>query len=190
MAYKIRSVGLSNISRDLSNLRQEARETIRKLDSTTLELNLGIKIIIKDVDTSDLKALEQRVIKEIKKAHSAAVRSVRNNLEKALDQAMENPLWAWISGSRDIIDTGQLRDSRRVIIDSDNDIHIIYNEEYAAIVHYGGYVNAFGDPERTYYYPGRPWVTALLEGNGPIEKFPFESLYQEAFIDYLRKIKL
>lgn len=190
MAYKVSAKGLSNVSQNLSDLRQETRAAIRRLNSTTLELNLGVKIIIEDVDTSNLKLLEQRIIKEIRKAHSAAVKSVRTSLEKALDQAMESPVWEWISGSRDIVDTGKLRDSRKVIVDSDNDIHIIYNQEYAAIVHYGGYVNAFGNPERTYYYPGRPWVTALLEGNGPIEQFPFETIYNEAFIDYIRKVKI
>lgn len=190
MAYSVRARGLSDIRANLAKLRKETRDAIRNFDGTEIVLNLGIDVIVKDPEITGLDKLEKTLIKEINKAHSYAVRMVKNRLETALDEAMEAPVWDWINDKRDIVDTGALKASRKVIIDSDNDIHILYNQEYAAIVHYGGYSPVFGDPNKTYYYPGRPWVTALLEGGGPIERFQFEAIYQAAFAKYIGTLKL
>lgn len=190
MSYSVRTRGIREFRGNLANLRKEIRNAIRNFDGTEVVLNLGVDIIIKDPEVGNLDKLEKLLIKEIGKAHAFAVRAVRKQLETALDEAMDSPVWNWINDTRDIVDTGALKASRKVIIDSDNDIHIIYNEDYAAIVHYGGYSPVFGDPSKTYYYPGRPWVTALLEGGGPIPQFQFEPIYQAAFVKYLGSVKV
>ena len=73
---------------------------------------------------------------------------ISNDLHATLDDAMEANVGA---DMRDIIDTGNLRDSGRVTVDGD-DIVIKYDEEYAAIVHYGGYIKSGCNPDVSVYY--------------------------------------
>jgi phage gpG-like protein len=191
MARRVKALNLRSTRRAFKSLAGEYRTAARKISSTTLEFPTGVgKLKFREIDLKDIKTLRAKLVKEVDKAHRFAVRQLTEKLSMALDDAMDSPVWDWINDTRDIVDKGVLKSSKKVYIDSDNDIHIIYNKEYAAIVHYGGYVNAFGDPQRSYYYPARPWVLALFEGTGPIPQFQFEEIYEAAFFQYLNQIKI
>ena len=113
-----------------------------------------------------------------------ALKIVANDLHATLDEAMESKVWAWTQGTRDIIDTGALRDSGKVVVEN-FDIVISYGEEYAAIVHFSGYVKSGGETGTDIYYPARPWVTATLEGGGPVPKFDFIAELEPHFLRLL-----
>ena len=89
--------------------------------------------------------------------------------------------WAWEGGAgRDIIDTGELRDSLSITIGSDGQFEINYSSPYAKLVHYGGYIMPYGNNRiEKVFIPGRPWIQAVLEGGGPVPQFDFESHYRE-----------
>lgn len=93
-------------------------------------------------------------------------------LRPALDASMASQ-WSWGVGkaglaSRDIIDTGALKGSLKLkttFLQTKTKLDIIYTQKYAAFVHYGGYIQPYGNPKASsMYIPGRPWVTAVLEG--------------------------
>lgn len=60
------------------------------------------------------------------------------------------------------VDTGALRDSLSLSFQGSN-IDITYNVEYAGLIHYGGYITPYGNPNaRPVYIAGRPWVDNTL----------------------------
>jgi len=122
---------------------------------------------------------------KIEEAHHKTMEVIALRLKEALDEAMNANVWQWISDTRDIIDTGALRESGRVSYNrSSQNISIIYGEEYAAIVHYGGYVKSGYNSDVQIYYPARPWIQAVLTGTNGIAMFPFAAIYKTEFFKF------
>lgn len=121
-----------------------------------------------------IKALEESVEEDLEAMLDKAFAGVARELKVALDDAMESPVWNWSSGgSRDIVDTGSLKSSGLVVIDR-NGVSVSYSSPYAGIVHDGGYIQPYGNPNaRPIYYPKRPWIRATLLGGGPTPQFDF-----------------
>ena len=76
-----------------------------------------------------------------------------------------------------LVDTGALRDSLDVILEK-NGLVISYNVPYANLMHYGGYIQPYGNPNaQPVYLPGRPWVEDALNG------YDYESAYLRALAE-------
>jgi phage gpG-like protein len=115
--------------------------------------------------------------RDLNKAVKTANQLIANRLAAALDEAMESSAWGT---GKDIIDTGQLKKSL-VITATASGVIVRYTAPYAAIVHYGGYILPYGNPKLDkVYIPGRPWVSSVMKGGGPVPVFDFESVYREA----------
>ncbi|MFZ9315824.1 MAG: hypothetical protein ACO24P_00740 [Candidatus Nanopelagicaceae bacterium] len=124
---------------------------------------------------------------KIEEAHHKTMQVVALRLKEALDDAMNAEVWQWINDKRDIVDTGALRDSGRVSYNrSSQSISIIYGEEYAAIVHYGGYIKSGYNSDIQIYYPARPWIQATLMGGNGIPRFPFGAIYKSEFFKFFK----
>ena len=124
--------------------------------------------------------------KERKEAVAALIRGIQKGasriesyLPPLLNKAMESKTWDWPNDTlrqngstagrtRDIVDTGKLRDSLKVstkFLKTKTTFNVTYGAPYAALVHEGGYILPYGDSFKDpKYIPGRPWVTAALEG--------------------------
>lgn len=100
------------------------------------------------------------------------------DLKGALDDALRSDVWNTASGTSDIYDTGELLASGKVLV-SENGISITYDAPYAALVHYGGYINAYGNQSAKVYLPPRPWIESVLNGGGAVSQFDFTSYYRE-----------
>lgn len=120
---------------------------------------------------------------------------IETSLSQALDAAMESSTWNWpretvrrngsVAGTtRDIVDTGTLKASKKVKAaykQTKATISITYGAPYAALMHYGGYVIPYGRTGRAAkQIPGRPWITATLEGTNGIPKFDSDAILNEA----------
>lgn len=168
-------------------------KTLRTL-SAKLKATSGIKgrasaSIKIDVDTGTIERILKQTEKfpfEARKAFKQALQIIANDLWATLDENMEANVWSWTDDTRDIIDTGALRDSGRVYVDGD-DIVITYSEEYAALVHFGGYIKSGFNPEVQIVYPARPWVQATLTGDGPVPGFDFDGALRRNFFEVLAK---
>jgi hypothetical protein len=115
-----------------------------------------------------------------------ASRRIVVDLKSALDDALRSNVWPTLSGLADIYDTGELLTSGSVAFDSKG-ITIAYSAPYAALVHYGGYINPYGNKNSRIYLPPRPWVEAVLNGLGPVPQFDFTSYYlQEIAAEFNR----
>lgn len=115
---------------------------------------------------------------------------IKTQLSKALDDAMEASIWKWTPGvttdrkngqsvesPRDIVDTGALQKSYRINIKG-NSIDFAYREPWSRLVHWGGYIQPYGNPNATkVYVPGRPWITSVLNGENGFEAFPFKEIW-------------
>jgi phage gpG-like protein len=113
-------------------------------------------------------------------ASQRAAERIAVDLKAALSDAMRSSVWSTPSGSGDIVDTGELLASGTVTVNKDG-VTIAYDAPYAALVHFGGYINPFGNTRVRVYLPPRPWVESVLFGGGPVEEFDFSRYYQEEF---------
>jgi phage gpG-like protein len=85
--------------------------------------------------------------------HVAFYATVQGFAETCKDQ-ISDPIWDWPRGEspRDIVDTGELRDSMVVNFTDDNNTALIeWTADHAAKVHEGDYSGKF-------VMPGRPWT--------------------------------
>jgi phage gpG-like protein len=115
--------------------------------------------------------------RDLNKAVKSANQLIANKLATALDEAMASTAWG---GGKDIIDTGELKNSL-VITATSGGVTVKYTAPYAAIIHYGGYILPYGNPKLSkVYIPPRPWVSSVMKGGGPVPAFDFESVYREA----------
>lgn len=128
---------------------------------------------------------DQQLLQDLIVANDLAIEYTALYLGKALDAAMDASVWRWRDGSRDIIDTGELKSSLSIISNSKG-LTIDYGAAYAALVHYGGYIIPYGDPKnKPVYLPPRPWVQSVIFGGGPVDQFDFEAIYNKAFNEVL-----
>lgn len=180
-----RGIQYNSIRRSLKTLgaKFDRIDNIKNSASTTIKLEIQTKTIEKV-----LRLVEQFPY-EARKAFNQTLQVIANDLWSTLDENMESSVWSWKGDTRDIIDTGDLRDSGRVYLEGD-DIVITYSEEYAAIVHFGGYIKSGLQPDVQIYYPARPWVEATLLGNGPVPGFNFDEALERNFIEFLGKSAL
>ena len=124
------------------------------------------------VDLAKVIATEMEMIGEQEVKEVMQTMAVR--LKTALDTAIRSPVWVWPSGgARDIYDTGRLASSGSVTI-KDLALIVSYEAPYARLVHDGGYIQPYGNPNaRPVYMPGRPWIASTIYGGGPVPKFDF-----------------
>lgn len=160
----------------------------RNLDRKIVDARVAIKFAMKGrlkIDEYDVGIRD--LPKDIRQAANQATNTVIEELGIALDMAMEAPIWNWPGGARDIIDTGALKNSLS-INKAGNGFTITYSQPYAAIVHYGGYIQPYGNESlEKFYMPARPWITAVLEGSSGIPAFDFAYAYERAFESVLGK---
>lgn len=154
------------------SLRQSSRFTAEARATVKAKLK-----ITKDPQKQILAALENtRILFES---------NITTKLIAALDDAMAASVWQAIGGTGDIVDSGALRNSLEVSA-TQGKITIRYEEDYAALVHYGGYITPYGNPSiEKVYIPPRPWVQSVLQGGGPVAPVDFPATYKEALYKFL-----
>ena len=100
-------------------------------------------------------------------------------LQQGLYDSLESNTWSWprdtlrVNGSmagttRTIYDTGGLYSSQKLATShqvTQSKLTVTYSAPYASLVHYGGYVQPYGNKNaNTVLIPARPWVDAVLNG--------------------------
>ena len=137
-------------------------------DSTYIA-TLGIDISLKDMPFGGmLDEWKDEIIQRMTTNLTMSIPDVR----ELLNNAMESPVWEWTTDTRDIIDTGRLRDSLQIRM-NDFGLIVSYSTPYAGIVHYGGVSRSGG------IYPARPWAEAVLIGNGPVSQADWAAILGE-----------
>lgn len=136
--------------------------------TTTVDIGKSIKLASKGVDVGEISGKFERAI-------NRASQLIATDLKKALDEAMNSPVW----GGTDLIDTGELMASGRVTL-SGNGITISYDAPYATLIHYGGYIHPYGNVNLRVFLPPRPWIESVMFGGGPVPQFDFVSYYTKA----------
>jgi hypothetical protein len=119
---------------------------------------------------------QSQLLAALERGINRASQRIAVDLKAALDAALRSNVWPTPSGPADIYETGELLASGSVTFDGTG-ITIAYDAPYAALVHYGGYINPYGNANSRVYLPPRPWVEAVLNGSGPVPRFDFASYY-------------
>ena len=90
----------------------------------------------------------------LKTAMKTALKATSERLSQRFREEIESPEWKYPTPPRvrDIVDTGNLRDSQVTTVKSDGSFEVQWTAPYAAQVHEGG-VTTQGQR-----FPGRPWT--------------------------------
>jgi hypothetical protein len=159
--------------------------------STKLEI-LPPKIDMKNNTPKMRKAMNAALVEGTIKAAAY----VQRDLKVALDSAMNSSVWSWggttlrqngstAGTARDIVDTGKLRNSlllKEKNLKTKTTISIQYRTPYAALVHYGGVVQPYGNRNaNSVLIPARPWIEATLKGTHGIQKFSMTKPMNDGF---------
>jgi len=175
--------GFDKVIKNLNDLEKSLR-LISKVKSAKVTIAFNFSVDILDTVQQLKKAIDimEKKSKNLEEAHHLAMEVVALKLKKALDAAMDAEVWQWIDDTRDIIDTGALKNSGRVTYNrSSRSLSILYAEEYAGIVHYGGYIKSGYNADVQIYYPARPWIESTIRGENGIQKFPIGEIYLTEF---------
>ena len=128
-----------------------------------------------DVGSMPIGDMQNYTLAEVQKALSMAT----DDVKRALNSAVSSSSWNWAGGSRDIIDTGKLKNSVEVAF-SGGAFVISYKVPYAALIHYGGYIHPYGNKNaQKVYIPGRPWIDATVMGGGPVPQIQWDRLIEK-----------
>jgi hypothetical protein len=164
----------------------------------SLSFKAALELPRPKAQAQDTKALQKKAESAITKGVLRGGKYVQQDLRAALDLALESPSWSWpretlrVNGStagtsRDIIDTGKLKSSLKFTeknAQTKTGITITYTTPYAAMVHYGGAMQPYGNPRAaTVIIPGRPWVTAVMTGTHGFEKFDANEAYRKGVFE-------
>ena len=118
------------------------------------------------------------------RSRTKAITYIQRSLKTSLDASISSN-WQWPTGTRDIIDTGKLKNSLKLVEkhnQKSSSLSIKYTAPYAAAIHYGWVGVPYGNPNLApRQYPGRPWVTAVLEGTNGQKRPDFNGLIEKAF---------
>jgi hypothetical protein len=184
MPYKLKVQGLREAQKHIKDEIEKIKVKIKEISEEKYEIILGGITIDFSLKMNGLDTFINQLPQLIKKAHDQTLDEIASKLKDALDASIQSPVWDWEGDTRDIVDTGKLKDSLVVSVEGGS-INVLYGEDYAAIVHYGGYFNPYGNPDIKQYYPGRPWVDSVLNGQGPVDQFDFEKEYNSIFTQKL-----
>lgn len=165
----------------LSGINQKLDKISKKINGQTIELPwpvLPAPLFYPEGPKASGDGSE--LVDDLKKRHEQGVQAVAQGLEMHLNMAMEAS-WGWIDGARDIVDSGDLKNSGKVGVMGDQ-IVVNYTSPYANLVHYGGYIYPYGNVNiEKVYLPARPWVDATLgDAAGPVQPFDWMRTYLEA----------
>lgn len=179
--------GFGNAIKGLESL-ERSMQAIAKLKGFEGTTKLNLKLDIEGLeDLKDFINYIDVLPDKIEEAHHKTMENIVLRLKEALDDAMSSAIWQWTGDTRDIVDTGALKASGKVSYNrATQNISIIYGEEYAALVHYGGYVKSGYNSEVQIYYPARPWVQAVLTGGNGVTAFPFALIYKAEFFKFFK----
>lgn len=151
----------------------------KKKSTSAGNLDVALKVATPKITIKLDKAARAKALTSLVKGVHASGLRIQSYLPTVLNEAMAASVWDWpgvthrknggLAGSpRDIIDKGTLKNSLKVsakFLKTRTTFNISYSAPYAKFVHDGGYMVPYGDRRRaTVYVPGRPWVTAVMQG--------------------------
>jgi len=142
--YNSLGQALDEIVKELTTKAQKLKTAGFSVSGTT-----GIGTASLDLDYKDTSNFKTK----LQQALIATLTEVSDDLKGKLDASIV---------SYNLVETGNLKNS--LIIDtSDNSIKISYDAPYAALMHYGGYIIPYGNPNtQPVYIAPRPWIEVVL----------------------------
>lgn len=153
---------------------------IPKVKQKPLRLDLSAGVMVPfapplEVEVGEAKVpsgMAEEIINPLIQEYLDLMPKAATALKNRLDLAISASVWDWPKGGpRDIIDTRKLKNSGSVTWNGKS-LVINYTAPYADIVHDGGYIFPYGNKNaRPIYLPGRPWVSAVLNGGGPVPRW-------------------
>lgn len=137
--------------------------------------------------------------KGIQKGMDVAKVEIRHALDESLETTMWGPFspkYDYISkggnlrtsGVRSLVDTGALQGSLTMnmsFLKTKGNIRISYNSPYAALTHYGGVIQPYGNMSiRGTVLPARPWVEYAMIGGGGFEPLNLSAAFAEGMAEH------
>ena len=172
---------LSSRRRRSGSLRKKIKRAAKILSSLD-DVSLALPQIKMQVDTSKFN----RAVQALKTKYDGdkLAEGLRSGIDLALKLVISEKIWEVADGRDDIIDTGALLASQSVTVIGST-IIVTYDEPYAALIHYGGYIVPYGNESASrVYLPPRPWAETVLKGD--YSKYDIEAEVLNTLLDLLR----
>lgn len=110
--------------------------------------------------------------------YSAIQEGCKDAMASAIAQALPQYLNQSIS-SNGLVDSGELKNSLSVQV-TPSGLEIRYAAPYAALMHEGGYITPYGNPNaQKVFIPGRPWIDEA------VKSMPMKEIAKRACVAYL-----
>ena len=171
-----------NQIRKLDNLLDDVFKGIKKFEQETGDLIVPVPTLRFRPETGSVKKALKAIGEKVNGPDIA--KKLADKINLVLKDAIKAKIWETIDGTDDIFDTGKLLDSQEVTI-SGSEIIVSYSEPYAALIHYGGYILPYGNPNADkVYIPPRPWVESTLKGE--TGTYSIEEEVKRAILDLLK----
>ena len=150
----------------------------------------------KDTSKQQAKQANDAISKGVIRGSSDVEKQLPAELDKSMSQAIWGPFspkqdylsrggQLRTSGTRSLIDTGELRDSLKIATSfgkTQTRTKITYNAPYATITHEGGVIRPYGNPTASsVLLPARPWITYTLgDSDGQKGRYDIATVYTKA----------
>lgn len=167
------------MSDNLAKIIGELNKAQAGLEDLNDTFTYGGNVTLPKVDVKVKSDVSFRQIeKKLQQVNELAVQYMREEIEKALNEIMAANIW---ESGNDLIDTGELMNSLEVAVNGDT-VTMSYTADYASLVHYGGYIQPYGNSKvEKVYIPGRPWVQAVVDGTAGTTPIDLSAIYNRAF---------
>ena len=150
--------------------------------------------------SSNIKKERIAFSSKLTKSFQGAMFKTEKTISYWLDEAMEESTWTWsgstirsngttVSSPRNIVDTGKLKNSKKITTSfgvTQGKYAVRYDAPYANLVHFGGYIQPYGNSSASsVYVPGRPWITLVFRedmNDGDSDRFNFLEEVKEQVI--------
>jgi len=151
------------------------------------------------LDKSDTKTAQKKAGDAFVSGLKVGMAESELKIRTTLNNAVESPVWGPFSpkhdyisqggqprgsGLRSLVDTGRLKSSLVIdtkFLQTKGTFQITYTAPYAAITHYGGVIQPYGNPNvPSVVLPARPWVQYSMLGGGSFQPLNLQGFFDEA----------
>lgn len=169
----------------------------------TEDVKMSVKFPKVKLDTKATKAAKKNAGDAFGKGLRTGMESAELEIKDALKKSLEstewgpfNPKYPYTSrggnfrgaGNRSLVDTGELESSLSLqvsFLKTKGHVKISYNSPYAAITHYGGVIQPYGNPRaEAVVLPARPWVQYAMIGGGAVQPVNLQRAFSQGLSQY------
>lgn len=160
------------ITTDFTEVRKLTKALTGKFEE---DVEFGIPVVVPPFAFGiGMDIRESNVNRNYTALQEGCKRAMADAIAKALPQYLNQSI-----SSNGLVDSGELKNSLSVEM-TPSGLEIRYSAPYAALMHEGGYITPYGNPNaQKVFIPGRPWIDEAVQA------MPMKEIAKRACVAYL-----